>query len=162
LLGRHPSEETRAKLRIARTGEKNPFWGKRHKPETIAKNRLAHSGPNHPGYRDGRGNAPYADDYQAIRAMIHERDLGICQHPGCYRAENGRQHPCHHIDRNKQNNHPANLILLCVKHHAKTLYGEPEYWMEFYDSVQAARGIYVSNLHMEEEMATPLYEGGAS
>ena len=36
-IGKHPSDETRAKLSESRTGEKNPFYGKHHSEETKAK-----------------------------------------------------------------------------------------------------------------------------
>ena len=45
---------------------------------------------------------------------------------------------------NKNNNTPANLILLCRNHHAKTYFGNPDYWMEFYDSAQSNRGIEIA------------------
>jgi hypothetical protein len=134
-------EETRAKLRAARAGEKNPFWGKAHKPETIAKNSLAHSGPNNWNYRDGNGNTPYGSGWGTIRSAIRKRDEYLCQHPECYHPENGRAHDCHHIDRNKQNNNPANLILLCLDHHDETRKGNADYWIEYYQAVQSARGI---------------------
>jgi len=42
-LGKHPSEETRAKLRL-RTGEKNAFYGKHHTEETKEKIRKGNIG----------------------------------------------------------------------------------------------------------------------
>jgi len=38
----------------------------------------------------------------------------------CYIKENGRKHSIHHIDYNKKNCDPDNLMLLCVSCHAKT------------------------------------------
>jgi len=152
--GTHLPEEVRAKLRAAHAGEKNHFWGKHHKPESITKNSLAHSGPNNVHYRDGRGGLPYVSDWSTIRKQICERDEHLCQHPGCYAPENGRRHDCHHIDRNKNNNHPTNLILLCHKHHVATFFGDPDSWIEFYDSIQVVRGIKTETIFMEDNMAT--------
>jgi hypothetical protein len=48
--GKHPSEETRAKLRIATGGERNPMFGKQrhHSEETRAKMKLARKGKPSP------------------------------------------------------------------------------------------------------------------
>ena len=155
--GAHASEKTRAKLRVAHAGEKNHFWGKHHTPESISKNSLAHSGPNHPCYRDGTSNGPYGLGWNTTRREIRIRDEHLCQHPECYRPENGKHHECHHIDRNKKNNNPANLILLCYEHHEETRRGNADYWIEYYQAVQAARGITQINF-MEVTMKN-IYEG---
>jgi hypothetical protein len=42
--GFHPTEETRKKLSLACTGERNPFFGKRHTKESIEKMRVSHRG----------------------------------------------------------------------------------------------------------------------
>lgn len=44
MRGRHPSPETRAKMSESRKGEKNHFFGKHHTEESKEKNRQAHLG----------------------------------------------------------------------------------------------------------------------
>lgn len=127
--------------------------GRRHSAETIAKMRQikmghpvsaearAKIGAHNPHRRDGRSHLPYMKDFTKIKEVIRKRDEHLCQHPGCYIPENGKKHDCHHIDRDKTNDNPVNLILLCFKHHIKTRYGDADYWKEFYQEVQSIRGI---------------------
>ena len=49
-LGRKASDETRKKQSLARTGEKNPFYGKRHNESTKDLMRQKMQGENHPCY----------------------------------------------------------------------------------------------------------------
>jgi len=55
--------------------------------------------------------------------------------------ENGKKHNVHHIDFVKSNLDPANFIELCDSCHAQTFSGEHEYWIDYYQNVQAIRGI---------------------
>lgn len=52
-----------------------------------------------------------------LRTLIRIRDQYICQ--DCKIKENNRRFSIHHIDLNKKNNDPNNLILLCSKCHQK-------------------------------------------
>ena len=140
----HPvSAETRAKISAGHRGRvlteehRAKLSAYRHTAEELEKMR----GPNHWAYRDGRSSYPYPTTWKAIRQAIRRRDGGLCQHPDCYRPENGRHHDCHHIDRDKKDNRSENLILLCFKHHAETKKGNVDYWIEYYQAIQAERGI---------------------
>lgn len=143
--GQRPTRQVREKLSAMRRGSGNHFWGRRHSAESIQKMSLAHSGARHPCYRDGKSCAPYVSNWAGIRKLIRHRDDYLCQHPGCYVSENGKKHDCHHIDRDRNNNELANIILLCHRHHVATFFGNPDFWTEYYDSVQETRGIYKSN-----------------
>ena len=94
-------------------------------------------------WRDGMKPQPYSQDWKEIRETIRKRDGHLCQHPDCYIPENGRKHDCHHVDRNRSNNHPANLLLLCKHHHGitKPKHKDVEFWQLFYEEVQTMRGI---------------------
>jgi len=133
------SVERRAKIGAASKGRLSGNKGHHHPhtAEELAKMR----GPNHWCYRDGRGNEPYGSGWKRLTLEIRKRDDYLCQHPGCYLPENGKKHECHHIDRDKKNNNPVNLILLCFEHHGKTKKGNTESWQELYEAVQAMRGI---------------------
>ena len=45
--GKFFSEQTRKKISDSTKGEKNPFWGKKHTPETLEKLRIASTGKHH-------------------------------------------------------------------------------------------------------------------
>lgn len=75
-----------------------------------------------------RSRFPYPDEFnEALKKYIYIRDNGICQY--CKTSVNG-SHAVHHIDYDKLNCNPNNLVLLCKKCHGKTNYNR-EYWMKY-------------------------------
>jgi hypothetical protein len=134
--------ETREKLRVAGTGRKrspesiakqkanhpdfsgsgNPMYGKTRSPETIAKQKENHadvSGPNNPAWEDGKSFEPYGMYFNdTIKEFIRDRDNHTCQI--CGRKEGKRKLSIHHVDYDKKNNDPKNLIALCRSCHALT------------------------------------------
>lgn len=64
-------------------------------------------------WKGGLSNEPYPFEFnKELKELIHYRD-GQCQRCGCPEVENGRKLDIHHIDYNKQNLNPDNLISLC-------------------------------------------------
>lgn len=150
LLGRSMSPETCEKIRQARLGYKpsaealahmsQAQKGRKHSPESIEKTRQAHLGkPLSPetrakiskarmGQRAGershlwRGGT--ADERHSIgftatlKRQIRERDGFTCL--VCGAEENGKTHSVHHIDYDKTNHDPRNLVTICVSCHSKT------------------------------------------
>jgi hypothetical protein len=112
--GHHHSEEARKKMRSAKIGTKIP-------EETKKKMSLAHKGKanllirgekSH-FWKGGISFFPYPREWNALlKQKIMERDGNRCRNPGCRRIP-GRL-TVHHIDYNKMNCDPANLITLCV------------------------------------------------
>jgi 5-methylcytosine-specific restriction endonuclease McrA len=97
------------------------------------------SGSNHPMWRGGI-HIPYDPEFRNnLRETIRKRDDYLCQSPGCYLPQNGRRHSVHHIDYNRQNSNPVNLITLCVKCHAKTSVGDRICWTDYYQDLQELR-----------------------
>lgn len=95
--------------------------GIRNSPKTKANGermRLARMGENNPNWQGGKAKEPYAYEWtKELKAIIRERDGGICQscgHPPCKKFLD-----VHHIDGNKKNCDPANLITLCHTCHQK-------------------------------------------
>ena len=88
---------------------------------------MIHSGSfkkyeEHPNWKGGIGNFPYPIEFnKELKEKIRERDNYICQE--C----NQRGLSVHHIDYDKQNNNPFNLIVLCSHCHAKTNFNR-EHW----------------------------------
>ena len=64
-------------------------------------------------WQGGKSFEPYSVDWtKSLKQSIRERDHFICQL--CNNPQTDRVHSVHHIDYNKQNCNPDNLITLCV------------------------------------------------
>lgn len=65
-------------------------------------------------YIDGRSSVEYPKEFhQQLKELIRLRDGYKCQKCGCPEIENREKLSIHHIDYNKENNLPTNLISLC-------------------------------------------------
>lgn len=73
-------------------------------------------GEKNPFYIHGQASRPYPLTFRKMRAIIKERDGYLCQR--CGLEEVHRSHHIHHIDFDKNNTSPDNLITLCVSCHA--------------------------------------------
>lgn len=102
-----------------KTMEGGPFIGKHHSPESIEKMR---SHPNRPRFGRGEDNpnfTRYGEDFVG-KDIGWWRDklfaeIGKCQRCG---FSDHRALTVHHKDRNRSNNDPSNLELLCWNCHA--------------------------------------------
>jgi len=71
-------------------------------------------GENNPNWRGGKSTEPYCPVWsdKEYKIYIRKRDNNICQNPYCFHTT--KKLSIHHIDYNKKNCHPSNLITLCV------------------------------------------------
>jgi hypothetical protein len=112
--GNHPTEETRRKMSET---HKRIGSGKRLPILRGARNHL---------WKGGISNSPYSTDWTAtLKRAIRERDNYICQVCSQYGWI------VHHIDYNKKNCNPDNLITLCKKCHNKTNLNRA-YWLKYF------------------------------
>jgi hypothetical protein len=65
------------------------------------------------------------------KRSIFERDEYECKNPGCWK--NSKKLTVHHIDYNKKNCHPNNLLTLCNSCNARANTNR-DYWKIFYAS----------------------------
>lgn len=71
-------------------------------------------GVDHPQWKGGTSFEPYPLNFtEAFKELIRHRDGYKCQKCGCPEIENSKKLSVHHIDYNKENCHPSNLISLC-------------------------------------------------
>jgi len=120
--GKILSEEHRNNIGKALEGEKSHFYGKHFFGELS------------PNWQGGISFEPYAPEFnKELKQFIRNRDLNICQTPNCMETEG----LCvHHIDYNKKNNNPENLVTLCRSCHSKTNgKNKRKYFTEFYQEV---------------------------
>jgi len=86
----------------------------------------------HPNWLGGISFEPYGIEFNdELKEKIRERDGHICQMPGCNKRENGEAHSVHHINYNKKDNRPENLISLCRSCHQKTNF-DRNYWQSYF------------------------------
>lgn len=88
-------------------------------------------GKNNHNYIDGRSFEPYPLDWNKnFRKQIRERDNYICQICGKNQFNLIEKLHIHHIDYNKKNLDPNNLISLCTSCHMKTNHNR-DYWYAY-------------------------------
>lgn len=109
-LGNKLTEATKRKMSIARKGIPLPSM----------------QGNKHPNWQGGTSFEPYIIDWtETLRQSIRERDHYTCQI--CGMPQSDKAYCVHHIDYDKKNCNPNNLITLCRSCHTKTN-TKREYW----------------------------------
>jgi len=85
-------------------------------------------GENHYNWQGGKSIEPYSIDWtKTLKRSIKERDRFACQICG-----EQEDLSVHHIDYNKKNCNPDNLITLCRSCHTKTNYKRKK-WIKFFE-----------------------------
>lgn len=87
------------------------------KIRTLSESRLGNANPN---YIEGLIREYPIEFNNILKESIRERDEHICQICGKSQLENGKKLDVHHIDYDKYNLNPENLISLCMSCHMKT------------------------------------------
>ena len=142
LLGRKRkplSEEHKRKISESEKGRKQPIEtklkislglkGMNKSKEHIKKL----SGENHWNWRGGVSYEIYSFDWtKTLKQSIRERDKFTCQL--CGKLQKERAFCIHHIDYNKKNCNPNNLITLCMSCHSKTNINR-EYWINYFNEL---------------------------
>lgn len=125
-VGMKYSQETKDKLSEMRRGvPKSKEW------------REAMSGKGNPSWEGGKSYEPYPASFNnLLREKIRDRDGGECQNPGCWKT--AKRIHVHHVDYNKQNCDPSNLLTLCGSCNARANKGR-EFWTAFYQKLMRGR-----------------------
>lgn len=140
--GKHPTDITKQKMSIAKIGkylgEKSSSYGKPRTEESKQKQSKArigkYSGENSPNWQGGKSFEEYPKEFKLIKKIILKRDNYTCQCPTCEYASI-KLH-IHHIDYNKKNNNPKNLVTLCDSCHTKTNgKNNRNYWINYYQNI---------------------------
>jgi len=85
------------------------------------------AGANNPNWRNGLSLTPYAPGfYSQLKEAIKNRD-GFC----CLCGKEANE--IHHIDYNKRNHHPDNLILLCKHCHGISNFNR-DWWRQWFQA----------------------------
>ncbi len=144
--GKIHSKETKRKIGIAskerlKNPENNPMYGKHHSAETKqkistkAKERFKDPS-NNPNWRGGISFEEYPQEFNdPLKNQIKKRDDYKCKFPNCHTPDDLT---IHHIDYNKKNNDPLNLITLCRRHNLKVNFNR-DYWADFFQKLNYER-----------------------
>ena len=113
--------------------------GKKRSEESKRKQSKSNKGEKNPNWQDGISFEPYSPEFnKEKKTLILERDNYTCQNPNCEHLSEGLD--VHHIDFNKQNNNPENLITLGTSCHSKTNgKNSRQYWTEFYQNIMKGK-----------------------
>jgi len=140
-LGKKLSEEQKRKISLANKGKKKPPRSKEHRRKISYFN----SGERSHFWIDGRSkeNNQYLEDWtDYLKESIRIRDNYICQMTGCGIHQDEldfgqvKKLDIHHIDYDKNNLNPINLVSLCRSCHMKTNFNR-EFWIKYFN-----KGIY--------------------
>lgn len=94
--------------------------------------RVKFIGPNHPNWQGGLSFEPYSPSFNNfLKEQIRERDNYQCQECDIFQKDLSRKLDVHHIDFDKKNDDPLNLISLCKSCHSQTNY-DREDWMDYF------------------------------
>jgi hypothetical protein len=124
-IGRRASDATRAKMSASKTGRRL---------SAIARTNIAKAkrGSRNPAWEGGIAHLPYATSFSGeLRESVRRRDGYRCQLCGVPQIECDKALAIHHIDYDKKNSDPVNLVPLCNTCHARTS-ANRRHWTAFF------------------------------
>ena len=124
-IGKKFSQDVRLKMSLSHKGKK-PIQacitnkGKKRQQSTKDKISIANSGQNHYAYNPNKLRIDYPIEWgNRLKEAIRKRDNYVCQDCGLSQEKHNKKLIIHHIDKNKKNCNPKNLITLCKNCHAR-------------------------------------------
>ncbi len=94
----------------------------------------AHKKELNPAWLGGKSFEEYGEEFtEGLKETIRERDNYTCQECGFTQEELGYTLSIHHMDYNKKNNNPDNLISLCRSCHQQTNFRRED-WMGYFQN----------------------------
>jgi 5-methylcytosine-specific restriction endonuclease McrA len=132
LLARWQNDEELRK--IVRKTQSNRFLKKWQDDEY----RKSMTGENSVAWQGGLSRLPYPIGFRnSLKKLIRKRDNYTCQ--VCGTTENGRRLSVHHIDYDKDNLAPENLVSCCHSCHSKTNF-DREHWEKYFKTKSLITG----------------------
>ena len=109
----------------------------KHSDEWKREHSLGMLGILNPNWNNGSSFEPYSPEFnKEKKTQVLERDNYTCQNPNCEHLSEGLD--VHHINYDKKNSNPENLISLCKSCHIKTNFNR-QYYTEFYQNIMINR-----------------------
>jgi len=137
--GRKHTEKAKKQIGDAHRGVKNFNYGKPRSDKIrrdISKSLMGRFiGKNNPNWQGGISFEPYGPEFnELLKEQIRSRDQHTCQKCGTLQKDVRRKLDVHHIDYNKKNNTPQNLISLCQTCNIIVNY-DRERWTPFFGGI---------------------------
>lgn len=125
--------ETVEKFKNTRRAKYNGGWYSEEGLKVITENLPKDQrGENHPCWEGGISFEPYGLEFNnELKTRVRKRDGFSCQLCGAHQDELGQKLDVHHIDYDKQNSSPENLISLCMSCHSKTNHNK-SFWTGYF------------------------------
>jgi len=102
--------------------------------------KASHSGKNNGRWQGGISFLPYSPDWtETLRKSIRQRDNYTCQSCGLKWEKGQRRFTVHHIDYNKMNCEPKNLITLCNSCNSK-VNKDRKHWTKYFKALMSLKG----------------------
>lgn len=145
-------------------GFKNPFYGKHHSEQArkilSEKAKVRYANPeNCSGWKGGISFQEYSRDFNdQLKELIRSRDNYTCQLCGIPECECCRKLDIHHIDYNKQNDLPSNLVSLCGGCNSKVNW-QRKGWIKYFankNSLQQPLALHTMTKRDEKQILTKL------
>ncbi len=103
-------------------------------PERLKRMSLVEMGKNNHQWRGGLSILPYSWSFnKELKEEVRRRDEYKCQLCGAPQEECYRALDVHHVDYDKQNSDPVNLVALCQPCHCRTHTNRP-HWTTFFQN----------------------------
>lgn len=127
--GKPCSEEAKVKIRKANLGKKYSVEINKKK---------GRSGEENASWKGGISFEPYGLEFnKKLKKQIRRRDNFQCRECNFTEKQLGYRLTCHHIDYDKRNNNPNNLISLCKSCHGQTNFKRKDWANYFKEKVYA-------------------------
>ena len=134
-LGGHHTEEAKRKIGEAQRNRKRYPFTEEHKrkiSEALIGHKNSPRGEDSPMWKGGISFEPYPVIFnRELKELIRQRDNFQCQLCGMPECENIFKLDIHHIDYDKNNCLPSNLIALCKKCNAIANHGRTK-WTKYF------------------------------
>jgi len=133
--GKLTPDDVKLKISMSLRNEKNGFYGKKHSEKTKRKLSM-YCGNKASGWQGGISTEPYCDAWadKEYKEDTKRRDNYECQNPHCKKIKWYRNLCIHHIDYNKKNCRPENLITLCRSCNSRANKNRDS-WVVLYDEI---------------------------
>lgn len=120
------------------------------------------SGENNPNWKNGISFEEYPIEFnEELKELIRFRDGYKCQKCGCPEIENNRKLNVHHIDYNKKNCLPSNLVSLCRRCNAEVNFKRNKWEKCFYKKIEKIMDSNSMQLHFrfQKKKTWPIKKG---